>query len=108
MVSGIRKWLTSFTSTEANTQVTKAEGKVGQQALLLAVIQKSSGGLINGELADLSGLGREQVFRRMPELEQLGHVERHYGEDGRAVHRPHKGYKQQVWFLVQKKGEFNG
>jgi len=102
IVGNIKNWVKSITSTEAYHKVTKSGGKAGQQTLLLDVIQKSSKGLINGELADLSGLGREQVFRRMPELEQLGYVERHYGEDGYVVNRPHKGYKQQVWFPVKE------
>ena len=94
------------TSTEANSQVTKKGVKTGQQKLLLGIIQKAPKGVINGELADRAGLGREQVFRRMPELEKLGYVERHYNDDGQLVNRPHKGYAQQVWFPIKE--EKNG
>ena len=90
------------TSVEANNQVTKRGVKTGQQKMLLGIIQKAPSGLINGELADRSGLGREQVFRRMPELEKLGYVERHYSDAGQLVNRPYRGYAQQVWFPIKE------
>jgi len=94
------------TSTAAHKQVSQNGITALQQKTLLGVIQKSPSGLINGELADRSGLGREQVFRRMPELEKLGHVERHYNGDGQFINRKYRGYKQQVWFPVKE--EKNG
>ena len=94
------------TSTAAYKQISQKGITALQQKTLLGVIQKAPSGLINGELADRSGLGREQVFRRMPELEKLGQVERHYDDDGQLVNRPHKGYAQQVWFPIKE--EKNG
>jgi len=90
------------TSTAANSQVIKRGIKTGQQKILLDILQKCPSGLINGELADRSGLGREQVFRRMPELEKSGCVERHYKGDGQVVNRVYRGYAQQVWFPVKE------
>jgi DNA-binding MarR family transcriptional regulator len=103
MVSRIRKFIRALTSREAHEKVVETEVKVGQQGTLLALINKFPRGLINGELADRSGLGREQVFRRMPELEQQGYVERRYTEEGKIVNRRYKGYNQQVWFPKEKK-----
>ena len=90
------------TSTAAYKQISQKGITALQQKTLLGVIQKAPSGLINGELADRSGLGREQVFRRMPELEKLGQVERHSNGDGQFVNRKYKGYKQQVWFPVKE------
>ena len=99
----VKEFIKSITSRQAYTKATKSGVKDGQQAVLLKTIKKYSKGLINGELAARSGLGRDQVFRRMPELEQLGYVERRYDEDGQLVKRPYNGYNQQVWFPTEGK-----